>query len=95
MNLGESFSSDTCERFQRLVDLLISSPHNLTSVRDRERAMVAHIEDSLLAFEGYKLEGSYIDIGSGGGDSRTGSRDSLSRNQVGTCRFNREKSEGN
>ncbi|HOY26218.1 MAG: 16S rRNA (guanine(527)-N(7))-methyltransferase RsmG [Mesotoga sp.] len=67
MNLGESFSSDTCERFQRLVDLLISSPHNLTSVRDRERAMVAHIEDSLLAFEGYKLEGSYIDIGSGGG----------------------------
>ncbi|HNR80724.1 MAG TPA: 16S rRNA (guanine(527)-N(7))-methyltransferase RsmG, partial [Mesotoga infera] len=67
MNFWDSFSSDICERFQRLVDLLISSPHNLTSVKDREKAMIIHIEDSLLAFEGRKLEGSYIDIGSGGG----------------------------
>jgi len=67
MNLEESFPRDICERFQRLIDMLISSPHNLTSVKDREKAMVIHVEDSLLAFEGHKPKGSYIDIGSGGG----------------------------
>lgn len=66
------FSFDSLEPSLRskcnmLLELVISSPHNLTSVRIFERAVTVHLEDTLIPFANSTLTGSYVDIGSGGG----------------------------
>ncbi len=68
MDLGDTFGREVVEKCSALMEKLISSPHNLTAIRDLERAMVIHVEDSLKPFSMVGLEGkTFLDIGSGGG----------------------------
>ena len=66
------FSSEFLEpsffaKYEKLIELMLSSPHNLSSIKEFERAMTVHIEDTIIPFEGSSLSGRCIDIGSGGG----------------------------
>lgn len=63
----ESLEPSLRSKCKMLIELIISSPHNLTSVRTFERAMTVHLEDALTPFTDSMLTGSYVDIGSGGG----------------------------
>jgi len=63
----ESYEPSLLSKCKRLIELMISSPHNLTSVRTFERAVTVHLEDALIPFTNAMLTGSYVDIGSGGG----------------------------
>ncbi len=54
-------------KLRYFLKLLVSSPHNLTSIEEIETAYVKHIEDIIKPFEGKILKGSFIDIGTGGG----------------------------
>ncbi|HDP76866.1 MAG TPA: 16S rRNA (guanine(527)-N(7))-methyltransferase RsmG [Mesotoga infera] len=63
----ESLEPSLRSKCKMLIELMISSPHNLTSVRIFERAVTVHLEDALIPFADYALDGSYVDIGSGGG----------------------------
>lgn len=67
MQLPECFDEATLDRCTRLMELLIGSPHNLTSIKNLERAKIIHVEDTLKPFCGKSLAGRFIDIGSGGG----------------------------
>jgi len=65
--LNEQIDSPSRIKLTRLLELITSSQHNLTSVRDFERATIVHVEDSLKPFCGSTFRGRFVDIGSGGG----------------------------
>ena len=63
--LNEQIDLPSRIKLTRLLELITSSQHNLTSVRDFERATIVHVEDSLKPFCGSTFRGRFVDIGIG------------------------------
>lgn len=60
-------SSLTEKKLYQFLDLLLNSPHNLTSIKEIEHAYIKHVEDIVKPFGGKELKGTFIDVGTGGG----------------------------
>src|SRR5687768_2367929 len=62
-----ALSPSSVARFQQLVALLAEDPHAPTALTDPERALDAHLADSLSALEFVRGRNRIVDIGSGAG----------------------------